>query len=133
MSNITPQKLAIYYGWPSAVNGSGGDVATAVVTFKVYNLVVFGQGLENETHPDHVNTISIIDHPDMANTNVFGYVNSTLDLDDIQTKIDAWALMGVKGIFMDQFGYDFNVSRDKQRTIIWSIHHSHSGNTNTHL
>lgn len=133
MSNITPQKLAIYYGWPSAVNGSGGNVETAVNTYKVYDLLVFGQGLENESHPDHANTVSIINHADMANTSVFGYVDALLDLDDIQEKIDLWASMGVKGIFVDQFGYDFGVSRSKQRTIIWSIHHSNSGNTNTKL
>lgn len=133
MSNITPKKLAIYYGWPSAVNGAGGDVATAVNTYKDYKLVIFGQGLENDSHPDHANTTAIINHPDMANTQTFGYVDATLDLDDIQVKIDLWGSMGVNGIFVDQFGYDYGVSRNKQRSIVWSIHHTHSGNTDNHL
>ena len=131
--SIIPDKLAIFYGWPSTVNGAGGDVSVAVNNFKNYKLVIFGSGLENPDHGDHINTVSIINHPDMANTQVYGYIDATLDLDDIQTKIDLWADMSVKGIFMDQFGYDFGVSRNKQRTIVWSIHHSDSGNTNTKL
>jgi len=80
---------------------------TAVAVFSMYDLVVFGDGLESPTHPDNANTTSIINDPGMANTLVFGYINSTIDLDTIQTNIDLWQTMGVKGIFCDQFGYDF--------------------------
>lgn len=131
--SITPQKVAFYYSWPSLVNGSNGDVSVAVDTFKNYQLLVFGQGLEDPIHPDYNKTVQIINHPDMSNTLVFGYIDSVLNLDDIQTKIDMWATMGVKGIFMDKFGYDFGVTREKQRSIVWSIHHSQSGNTNNFL
>jgi hypothetical protein len=122
MSNITPKKLAIYYSYPSLVNGSNGNISSAVSTFSQYDLVVFGDGLESPTHPDNANAISIINDPGMANTLVFGYINSTLDLDTIQGNIDLWVNMGVRGIFCDQFGYDFNTSRQKQREIIWCIH-----------
>jgi len=117
-----PQKLAIYYGWPSAVNGAGGNVNTAVLTFKEYDLVVFGAGLEDPAHGDHANTNAIINHVDMAGTKVFGYIDATLTLNSIQEKIDAWESMGVYGIFLDQFGYDFGVNREKQREIVWCIH-----------
>lgn len=127
MSTIVPKKLAIYYGWPSAVNSSGGNPNLAAVVFKDYDLVVFGQGLENPSHGDHANTVAIINHPDMANTEVYGYIDATLAIDDIQDKIELWGEMGVSGIFLDQFGYDFNVSREKQRAIVWSVHHLYSG------
>lgn len=117
-----PQKLAIYYGWPSAVNGAGGVVNTAVQTFKEYDLVVFGAGLEDPSHGDHANTTAIINHVDMANTKVFGYIDAVLPLNDVQGKIDAWHAMGVCGIFLDQFGYDFGVDRVKQRELVWCIH-----------
>lgn len=123
MSNTSLEKLAIFYGWPSAVNGAGGNIDLAVDTFKEYDLVVFGQGLECPSHGDHVNTKAIINHSLMVNTKVFGYIDAVIPLDEIQTKIDLWVNMGVKGIFMDQFGYDFGVLREKQRAIIWSIHH----------
>ena len=130
--SINPRKLGIFYGWPSVVNSSQ-STSDAVNVFKAYDQVVLGAGLEESSHGDHANTVAIINHPDMANTAVYGYIDSALPLDDIQTKIDLWGEMGVKGIFMDKFGYDFNVTRDKQRTIIWSIHHTNSGSTNTKL
>lgn len=121
MSNLVPQKLAIYYGYPSGVNQTF-TVSGAANVFKDYNQVVFGTGLEDISHPDHQNTIDIINHVDMTNTEVFGYIDAVLSLNTIQEKIDKWYSMGVSGIFMDQFGYDFGVSREKQREILWSIH-----------
>lgn len=120
-NNIIPQKLAIYYSYPSSINLIY-TVDGAVGVFKEYDQVVFGAGLEETTHPDHQNTVNIINHPDMANTAVFGYIDATLDTDVIQDKIDKWYVMGVKGIFLDQFGYDYGLNRSKQRAIIWSVH-----------
>lgn len=127
MSNITPKKLAIYYSYPSLVNGSNGNLSAAVAVFSQYDLLVFGDGLQDPSHPDNANTISIINDAAMANTAVFGYINATLSLDQIQNKIDQWAIMGVKGIFCDQFGYDFGLDREKQREILWSIHNKSCG------
>ena len=125
--SLIPKKLAIYYGYPSGVNGTFGVNAAANV-FKDYDLVVFGAGLEDTSHPDYENTKNIIAHVDLTNTKVFGYIDATLPLDTIQGKIDQWAATGVKGIFLDQFGYDFGVSRTKQREILWCIHEKGSGN-----
>lgn len=122
MSTFPPKKLAVYYGWPSAVNGAGGVVATAAAEFAQYDSVIFGAGLEDPGHGDHANTVAIIADPQMASTEVFGYIDATLSLDDIQDKIDAWHSMGVNGIFFDQFGYDFNVSRENQRAMVWCVH-----------
>ncbi|AUL78466.3 hypothetical protein QJ856_gp0351 [Tupanvirus deep ocean] len=121
MSKIIPKKLAIYYGYPSSVNATY-TVSGAAAVFSAYDMVVFGEGLENETHPDHINTINIIADPTMANTEVYGYIDATIDLSIIQDRIDKWYAMGVKGIFCDRFGYDFGVTREKQRQIVWSIH-----------
>lgn len=120
--SLPPQKLAIYYGYPSAVNSAGGDVPTAAGVFSQYDLVVFGSGLEDPSHPDHSNTVAIIADPQMVNTKIYGYIDATLTLDQIQNKIDLWCVMSVDGIFLDQFGYDFSVSRQKQREILWCVH-----------
>lgn len=132
--SIIPKKLAIFYDWPNIVNNSSGDIQLAVDTFKQYDLLVFGkEGLANPAHDIYNDTMSIINHVDMVDTQVFGYIDATTSLDEIQDKIDLWAKMGVYGIFMDRFGYDFNVAREKQRAIIWSIHHTSSVNTNNKL
>lgn len=123
--SLAPQKLCIYYGWPSTAGG--WSVAGAAALFKNYDLVVFGAGLEDSGHGDHSNTSSIIDHTDMSNTEVYGYIDSTASQATYEAAIDNWAAMGgsnqhTAGIFCDQFGYDFGVTRSKQRDIVSYIH-----------
>ncbi len=120
---MEPEKLAIYYGWPSTVNATY-SVAGAAGVFKDYESVVFGAGLEKTSHGDHDNTQDIIDHTDMASTNVYGYVDANKSsLGDIKTDIDDWHTMGIHGIFVDQFGYDYgNVDRTRQNDVVQYIH-----------
>ena len=115
--SILPKKLAIFYGWPSTVNGSP-DVPTAVSHYQNYDQIVFGQGIEDPSHPDHANTQSIISDPAMANSKVYGYVDATVNYFNLFTAIFRWRDMGVAGIFFDQFGYDFGVSRERQNCLI---------------
>jgi hypothetical protein len=127
---VTPKKLAIYYGWPSAVNGANltsDPVAAAVVAFKDYDQLVLGAGLEDPSHGDYANTIAILAHPDMANTTVYGYIDATLSLDTVQGKIDNWYTTGVQGIFYDQFGYDYGLTREVQRELVWCAHEKGTG------
>src|SRR5438046_6630578 len=42
----TPARLAIYYGYPSLVNGANGDLEKAARVFSAYDVVVLGDGLE---------------------------------------------------------------------------------------
>lgn len=44
-SPLLPGKLAIYYGYPSLVNGSNGNLNVATEVFNDYDIVVFGDGL----------------------------------------------------------------------------------------
>lgn len=121
MTDIVTKRLAIYYGYPSSVNGTY-TVSGAVDVFKKYKILVLGSGLEDPSHPDHNNTAAIISDPLMKGTKVYGYIDATQPLNIIQNKIDLWFNINVAGIFMDQFGYDFGLTRVKQREIIWSIH-----------
>jgi len=127
MASITPKKLAIYYSYPSLVNGASGNISTAVDVFSQYDLLVFGDGLQDPSHPDYSNTVAIVNHAGMTNTTIFGYIDSTLTLDAIQGKIDQWYVAGVKGIFLDKFGYDFGLTRQKQREITWCVQNKGSG------
>lgn len=118
-----PQKLAIYYGWPSSVNATY-TVPNAIAVFNDYDLVVFGSGLEDPTHGDHQNTKDIIDG---TTANVFGYIDATLSESAIQSKVDQWSIMGgtnktIIGIFFDQFGFDFGLNRQKQNNIVDYVH-----------
>lgn len=117
---MEPKKLAIYYGWPSTVKDWTVNGAASV--FKDYDLLVLGAGLEDASHGDHENTEDIINHTDMANTEVYGYVTAQTSQSANETKIDNWYAMGATGIFCDEFGYDFGTSRSDQNDLIDYVH-----------
>lgn len=117
MTTIDSKKLAIFYAWPSTINGAP-DIPTAVSHYQNYDMVVFGAGIEDPSHPDHTNTQTIINDPGMTSVAVYGYIDATIGYGSIFLAVDRWISMGVAGIFFDQFGYDFNVSRDRQNCLV---------------
>jgi hypothetical protein len=126
-----PARLAIYYGYPSIVNGANGDTTLATQAFKDYDLVVLGDGIELPTHSDHARTQTIITNLKTLGTQVFGYVDicvsggstcTNLALIDIESRADQWQAMGVAGIFLDQAGYDYTVSRERLNSIVDYLH-----------
>ncbi|MEZ4651195.1 MAG: hypothetical protein R3E97_20875 [Candidatus Eisenbacteria bacterium] len=120
--------LLIYYSWPSLINGSGGDVALAAAEFGVYDDVVLGDLIETPEHPDNANTIAILAHPAMDATRTFGYIDlgvapgQNLSLAEIETRMQQWQATGVDGIFLDDFGYDYSVTRERQNAAIALAH-----------
>jgi hypothetical protein len=130
-----PLRLAIYYGYPSLVNGTRGNLAQAVAHFSNYDLVVLGDGLEFDTaagghagRAEHEFTVELIRqlrvaHPQAA---VFGYVDlgrtQQLSSAEIVDRIGRWATMGAAGVFLDEAGYDFGVTRERQNLAVSSAH-----------
>lgn len=125
--SFKPRKLLIYYAWPSTVNGSNGNVSEAVQHFNLYDDIVFGAGLEIPSHPDHFNTRQIITELKKdTSKRVFGYMATSLSVSTdpdtfnaFNSRIVDWANMGVNGILLDEFGFDYpGVTREKQNYII---------------
>lgn len=121
-------RLLIYYGIPLGVNATW-DTNKAAAVFAKYDVIVFGEGLEEKKHTFHVSTKEIIPLIREGNPNVkiYGYVD--LDVKKINypnevlfDKTDKWKSMGADGIFLDDAGYDFLVSRERLNTIIKYIH-----------
>src|SRR5947208_399006 len=48
-TGASPQRVAIYYGYPSLVNGADEDLSRAVAVFSAYDVIVLGDGLEFDT------------------------------------------------------------------------------------
>ncbi len=125
-SDIEPETLLIYYGWPSSIN-STFTVPLAAAEFGQYDYVVLGAGLESGSHPDHTNTVNILADPAMANTTVFGYIDlgvttNNYTIPEIESRVDQWITTGVDGIFFDDFGYDFGTSRTRQNAAVVYVH-----------
>jgi hypothetical protein len=126
-----PADLLIYYSFPSTINGAA-TIADAAAEFGVYDYVVIGDGLQDGPgdplpHPDHANTVQIINHPNAAGTLFFGYIDlgvitNNHPLSEIERRVDAWQAMGIDGIFLDDFGYDYGVTRARQNAAVDYIH-----------
>lgn len=125
-SGLAPADLLVYYGWPSILNGAG-SVSEAVGEFAVYDYVVLGAGLEVTSHADHQNTAAILADQGVSATRFFGYIDlgvttSNFSRDEIRQRVDQWRDLGADGIFFDDFGYDFDTSRERQNEAIAYAH-----------
>jgi hypothetical protein len=133
-----PVRFAIYYGYPSLVNNAT-SLTAAVASFAPYQLVVWGDGVEfADQQPtrqpqgvgaeEHQRARQILQALQQTpnNTAIYGYVplgdTQQLALTAIQQRIDLWAAMGVNGIFLDEAGYDFGVTRLRQRQVLDYLH-----------
>lgn len=118
-----PQRLAIYYGWPSGVNGASSLEAAAAV-FADYQRVVFGWGLQDKGHGDHRNTASIIAAL-AERTRVYGYIplGQATGLSPRQVKKAAklWRKLGVGGVLLDEAGYDYGNTRKRQNQCLDAV------------
>ncbi len=126
-TNVAPANLLIYYSYPSLINGANGDIPTAAAAFANYDIVVLGDGLETPSHPDSANTGLIMQSAATVHTRFFGYVDAgvstqNLTVYQIRTEIFNWKNLGADGIFLDDFGYDFGTTRDRQNSVVDCAH-----------
>ena len=134
-----PSSLAVYYGYPSLVNGAKGDIEKAAAAFSIYDVVVFGDGLEFPDHQasrmaqgdpaEHQKVVQIIAAMKRRNPKirVFGYVPlgdyQHLSEEQIQERIGLWKPMGVAGIFLDEGSFDYGIlTRERQNKAVNYVH-----------
>jgi len=128
---LAPKRLLVYYGYPSAINGAP-STALAAAQFANYDHVVLGDGLQDgpgdpSPHPDHASTMAILAHPAANATKFYGYVDlgvttQNLSITEIRRRVNEWDAMGVTGVLLDDFGYDFGVSRARQNDAVNYVH-----------
>ncbi|HEX3151592.1 MAG TPA: Ig-like domain-containing protein [Gemmataceae bacterium] len=126
---VAPGGLLIYYGYPSIINGTNTTGASSAV-FGQYSYAVLGANLELAGHPDHANTVAIMNNAAASGTKFFGYIDLGVSTNnyptaEIHSRIDAWKTSGADGIFLDDFGYDFGVSRARQND---AVNYAHTAN-----
>ncbi|MEM6768338.1 MAG: hypothetical protein AAF655_25595 [Bacteroidota bacterium] len=126
MMSLRPKTLLIYYAWPSVINGAEGDVITAANELSQYDYLVLGAGLAAPTHENFQQTVAVLAHGALSETKVFGYIDvgvspfpaSNFSLTEIAASVQDWKNLGVYGILLDNFGYDFGLSRDRQNAAV---------------
>lgn len=116
MSSPSPDCLLFYYGYLNSFNSAvnGWDNEKVALDMSKYNVCIFGDGVQNPSHPDYSNTQTILARlkvikPDIV---IYGYVTANQNLTDFYTKSNQWDDLHVDGIFIDEAGYDYGVSRD---------------------
>ena len=126
----------IFYSYPTDLNGLY-EVDLVVPVIGQYDLAVFGGELCEPDCEAHQDTIKIISQlTESYGTEVFGYVPigcltpeedpeidvSNLTIDEIKTRILSWKEMGARGVFLDEFGYDYRTTRERQNEIVDFCH-----------
>jgi hypothetical protein len=128
-------RLAIYYGYPSLVEGSAGDTSRAVSAFGAYDVIVFGDGLELppagtdaglDAERRRLPSIIAALHATSRNPRIYGYIDlgnsQALPQSEIDRRVDLWQRLGVDGIFYDEAGADFGVTPDRLRAALRAVH-----------
>lgn len=118
-----PRYLCVYYGYPSLINNAKGDLKIATAEFAKFDLIVLGDGLQKTTHPDHANTKTIIVNLNAQKRIIMGYVDLGISTNNysevtLRQQIDDWKRLGATGIFFDNAGYDYKVTRSRQNVVI---------------
>lgn len=117
-----------YYGYPISINGAW-DVEEAAKFFSGFDGVVWGDNIGNPEHVTNADTRAIISVMKGLNPRVkiFGYVpigldpewqDSNLTLAELYVKIDNWKATGATHIFLDEYGYDYFVDRERQNACV---------------
>src|SRR5262245_30514163 len=133
--NVVPKRLAIYYGFPSLVEGADGSVAHAVRVFSAYDVMVFGDGLElGGTSPDAdwqqeerlVGQIVARLHMRPRKPLIYGYIGlgriQPLADAEIIRRVDAWRNLGADGIFFDEAGRESGFSLPRRSAAVRAVH-----------
>jgi hypothetical protein len=129
------EKVILHYGEPAFICDVS-SVNDAVNIYKNYDIVIFGdqyQIPEPESNPYYDNTVSLIQkiHEDYSSIRIVGYVpigmhpdweDSCLLMTELKERVDQWFNIGANGIFLDEFGYDYFVTRDRQNEIVDYCH-----------
>jgi len=127
------RSLQIFYAPPNTMNGKFSD-DYAAASLARYDDIVLGSNLEDSGNAYYASTKNIIGKlaSIAPGTVVWGYINvgvttGNLSLATLQMQVDQWITVGAKGIFLDTFGYDYQVPRTRQTSILNYIHSKNIG------
>ncbi len=121
------KKLLVYYGYPIAYKGLWDANAVINEIAANFNIWVVGDTYQDPLHEEYASTRAIIAGVQAAGVKVYGYVpigqnTQGLTVVQIKAKIDDWVDCSVDGIFLDEFGFDYENTRSKQIEIVNYVH-----------
>lgn len=120
-------RLLIYYGFPIAWRNMWDTASIIDDIASKYEVWVVGDTYQNPADANYATTQQIIAGVKAKGVKVWGYVptgqnTSNLTQAQMATKVDQWVTLGVNGIFLDEFGFDYANTRQRQINIVNYIH-----------
>jgi hypothetical protein len=119
--------FAIYYGWPSYVNGARGNVSRAIAAFDGYGVVVFGD--DTATPSGDPLAAPIMEGVAARGGTPYGYVTVGVgdgephhSLEELRERLDAWQRLGARGVLLDCAGADYGVTRARFDAVVKYTH-----------
>ena len=121
-----PGPLAIFYGWPSLVNGSAGDVERAARHFRSFEAAVLGEATPTPAgDPRAADVVARL----RGCCRVYGYVSlgrgpgqPGWSCAELRVRLAGWARWGAAGTLLDCAGRDFGVSPQR---LAWAVDAAH--------
>lgn len=108
---MIPKDMLIYYGYLNSFNSATHGWVNEKVAQELaqYSVLVFGDGVQDPTHPDYANAKIIIPRIKELNpaAEIYGYVTINQPTYDFKKKVAWWKILEIHGIFLDEAGYDF--------------------------
>jgi hypothetical protein len=125
-AHLLPGPLSIFYGWPSLVNGAGGDPGRAAEQFARFEAVVFGDA--TPTAAGDPRGAAVVQRL-QGRCRVYGYLSLGTGPgqpdwapDGIRRQLAAWAEWGADGMLLDCAGRDFGVPPDRLALGVDAVH-----------
>lgn len=120
-------QLLVYYGYPIAYRGLWNVAAVVAEIAANFSVWVVGDAYGAPAHEEYASTLAIVAGVRAAGVQVYGYVpiglnTSALTVGQMQTRVDQWHAVGVDGIFLDEFGFDYGNTRTRQNAIVDYVH-----------
>ncbi len=120
---VRKRSALFYYGYPIGFKGMW-EVNAVIDAMSKYQVYVCGAGYQSPSFEEYASTVTIIRALRARGTKVYGYVRMGPSNTDAQRKtaIDDWNVIGVDGIFLDEYGFDYAVTRAQQIDIVGYAH-----------
>ncbi|MFC1453553.1 hypothetical protein ACFLQL_00045 [Verrucomicrobiota bacterium] len=121
-----PIDVLFYYGWLNSFNSAIHSWNNEKVAQDLarYEILVFGDGIADTNHGDYANAAIIIPRVRALNPKsvLFGYVQGPQDYTNFTANVDEWEAIGANGIFIDEAGYDFGLTRTQLNERVSYVH-----------
>ena len=119
--------LLVYYGYPIAYKGIWNADAIVAEISASHDYWVVGHTYQDPAHGEYASTVAIMRGVRAAGVKLYGYIplgtNSyNYTVAQIEAITDQWMAIGVDGIFIDEYGFDYGNTRQRQVDVVNMIH-----------